>query len=355
MHRHDAEIATYLFENARDILLVIDAEDGRIIDANEAADLAYGYPRPELLARTIFELRASDRAPVDAQMRAADSRGLLFEALHQRRDGSTFHVEVNSRGQTIAGRRMLLSVVRDITERKRLELEREALIETTRRALALRDEFLVVASHELRSPVTNVSLQLQKLQRSLVVEVAPRVAAAAASALAEVARLSTLIDTLLDAQLVGGTVDLSREPVQLAELVRDVASRVRARAQAAGSELTLDVAQVQGAWDRLRLEQAFTNLLINAVKYGRGRPIHVTGTVEEAAVHIEVRDQGIGIAPADAARIFGKFERAVPPAYGGLGLGLYITRQLIHAHGGEITLASQPGEGSAFRVTLPIG
>ncbi len=353
---HDPEIATFLFEHARDILLVIDAESGQIADANEAAELAYGYSRAELLARTIFELRVADPGPVTSQMERANAEGILFRSVHQRRDGSTFAVEVNSRGQTIGGRRMLLSVVRDITERRRLEAELEALIATTRRALELREEFLVIVSHELRSPVTNISLQLQQLARLVDRSgTEGRTLAATRHALTEVDRLSALISTLLDAQQAAGHIVLGRGSVDLAEIVGEVATGLRGRAEAAGSSLQVTVPTVRGHWDRLRLHQVFTNLLVNAVKYGRGRPIEVSGSVDETHAYVDVRDHGIGIAPADVGRVFEKFERAVPQSYGGLGLGLYITRQLVEAHGGTISLDSVLGEGSTFHVRLPLG
>jgi two-component system sensor kinase FixL len=352
---HSAEIATFLFEHARDILLVIDGCSGRIVDANEAAELAYGYSRSDLLARTIFEIRAADPETVPAQMAAANNEGILFRTVHQRRDGSTFPVEVNSRGHAFGGRRMLLSVVRDISERCRFEAEREALIATTRRALELREEFLVIVSHELRAPVTNVSLHLQQLMRQLERGSADaRITNATEDALAEIARLSSLISTLLDAQQVAGEIVLARGVVDLADLVNEVVTRLRRRAELAGSPLRVAVPAVRGDWDRLRLEQVLTNLLVNALKYGGGQPIDVSGSIEDAHALVEVRDRGIGIAAEDAERIFEKFARAVPPAYGGLGLGLYIVRRLVEAHGGTITVESALGCGSTFRLRLPL-
>lgn len=352
---HDPEIATLLFEHARDIVLVIDAESGALVDANAAAELAYGYERAELLGLTIFQLRVADPEPVSAQMQRANHEGILFRTVHQRKDGSTFPVEVSSRGQTIGGRRMLLSVIRDIAERCRLESEREALIETTRRALEVREEFLVIASHELRSPVTNANLQLFQLAR--LVERAgcdASIANATRAALGEVRRLSTLITTLLDAQHEAGQVVLARGPVELAELISQVAARLRGRAELVGSSVIVDVPVVRGEWDRLRLEQVFTNLLVNALKYGRGGAIEVRGALEGQQVRVDVRDHGIGIAPGDAARIFEKFERAVPTSDGGLGLGLFITRQLVDAHGGTLSFDSVPGQGTTFHVCLPL-
>ena len=109
-----------------------------------------------------------------------------------------------------------------------------------------------------------------------------------------------------------------------------------------------------GHWDRLRLEQVITNLLTNAIKYGRGRPLEATceGTPTHGVVRI--RDHGIGIDPDQLPRIFGRFERAVSArSYGGLGLGLYIARQIVDAHGGCIEVESRPGEGSLFTIELP--
>jgi len=354
--RHDDNLAAYLFEHARDIVLVLDADDGRVIDANAAAEHAYGYARAELLARTVFDLRGVEAGVVSQQMRIADAEGILFESVHQRRDGSRFPIEVSSRGATIGGRRLLLSVIRDITARKRLEAEREALVETTQRALALRDQFLVIASQELRAPVTNVSLQLQHLQR-LVERGAldpQAVGTATTAALAEVSRLATLIGTLVDAQVVAGEIVLAREPVDLADLTREVVSRLRARPELGRSELVVEVPAVRGHWDRLRLDQVLTNLVLNALKYGCGRPVRVAATLQGPEVEVEVRDQGIGINPEDTARIFEKFERAVSPAYGGFGLGLYLARRLVEAHGGRICVDSRLGEGTAFRLTLPL-
>lgn len=351
---YDADLTTYAFAHARDIMLVIDADDGRILDANRAAELAYGYPRGALLARTIYELRSNDPTAVGEQIERAASRGTLFETVHRRHDGSTFAAEVSSRGETIGERRVLFSVIRDITERQRQQREREALIETTQRALELRDEFLLVASHELRTPVTNISLQLQHQLRMLEPDtMPPEIVATTRAALVELTRLSELVSALLDAQAARDGIVLARGPLDLAELVASVTARLRARPDCR-SPVILDVAPTTGHWDRLRLDQVFTNLLVNAHKYGRGHPIHLTSQMIGAAVQVEIHDRGIGVAAADSARIFDKFERAVPAAYGGFGLGLYITRQLVEAHGGSIELHSTPGEGSTFRVTLPL-
>ena len=117
-------------------------------------------------------------------------------------------------------------------------------------------------------------------------------------------------------------------------------------------------APVEGSWDRLRLEQILTNLLSNAVKYGAGRPISVevgaAGPGDDAEAWIAVRDRGIGMSEGELGRIFGRFERAVSERnYGGLGLGLWIVRQVVDAMGGSISVESQPDRGSTFTVRLP--
>jgi signal transduction histidine kinase len=172
----------------------------------------------------------------------------------------------------------------------------------------------------------------------------------------QVRRLEVLIDNLLDvSRISSGRLTLQPEDVDLAEVVRDVSARFADQISASGSKLDLSVTgPVIGHWDRLRLEQVVTNLLTNAIKYGRGRPLEAT--VEGTATHglVRIRDHGIGIDPEQLTRIFGRFERAVSArSYGGLGLGLYIARQIVDAHGGRIEVESRPGEGSLFTIELP--
>ncbi|MEJ7597174.1 MAG: PAS domain-containing sensor histidine kinase [Kofleriaceae bacterium] len=354
---HDPAVTGYLFEHARDIILVIDAADGHILDANQAAESAYRCPRDELLTLTIFDLRIEELPRVTTQMQTAISRGVLFEAVHRRRDGTTFPVEVSSRGEVMAGRHCLFSIVRDISNRKELEREREQLLATTEHALAVRQEFLVIASHELRTPVTNVNLQLQRLVRLLDRPETDhaQLRSVGDAALRETGRLGGLITALIDAQVEKGQLALVRAEVDLADLVHDVVERLRMRVEQVGSDVSVEVPSLHGQWDRLRIEQVVTNLLLNALKYGGGRPIRVRAEAVEHMAQLDVIDHGIGVGHEDTTRIFGKFERAVPAHHGGLGLGLFIARQIVEAHGGTISLDSTLGAGSVFRVRLPRG
>lgn len=351
----DAAITEHIFDHARDIILVICADTGAFVDANRAAELAYGFSHAELMQMHIFDLRVEAPSEVEQQMQRAGSDGILFETTHRRRDGSQFAVEVSSRGQLINGRPLLFSVVRDISERKQLEGERDELLAATQRALALREEFLVIASHELRTPVTNFILQLERLQRSLLRETSrAQDIEAAALSLRESRRLAALIDTLLDAQRGKGTIALKLCGFDLAELARDVIQRMDGFATRAGSTIECELECVIGQWDRLRIDQVLTNVVHNAIKYGRGRPVRVAVSKHESHALVEVIDSGLGIAAENTHRIFEKFERAVPASYGGLGLGLYIARQIVDAHNGSVEITSAAGHGTHVRVVLPL-
>ncbi|MHB1844889.1 MAG: sensor histidine kinase [Deltaproteobacteria bacterium] len=246
-----------------------------------------------------------------------------------------------------------LGTFTDVDEQRRAH---EAMRETLR----LRDEFLSVASHELRTPLTTLQLQLQSLQRLAMaskLSVDERVGRRLASAVRQTRRLGSLVDGLLDvSRITTGRLNLSLEELDLSLLVSEMVERYREEAERAGCELTLRVdGPVVGRWDRLRLEQSVTNLLSNSFRYAKGKPIEVQVGPGAEGARLSVRDHGIGIEPEDAARIFERFERAVPARhYGGLGLGLYIVRQIAEAHGGRVTVESKPSFGSTFTLELPL-
>jgi signal transduction histidine kinase len=172
----------------------------------------------------------------------------------------------------------------------------------------------------------------------------------------QVLRLVALVDDLLDVtRLTSKRLKLRPEPMDLARAVRDVVERHAGEVREAGCALELEArAPVLGAWDRLRIEQVVTNLLTNAVKYAPGARVRVSVASDDAHARVLVADEGPGIAPADQERIFHPFERAVRYLdVSGFGLGLFIVRQIVEAHGGSVTLDSAPGRGTIFRVELP--
>jgi predicted ATPase/signal transduction histidine kinase/tRNA A-37 threonylcarbamoyl transferase component Bud32 len=228
-------------------------------------------------------------------------------------------------------------------------------------ALQARDVFLSVAAHELRTPLTPLQLQLELLARP---SRAPEKDAASREefttgiqrAIRQTKRLARLVHELLDvARLTSGQLVLQPEAFDLSELVREVCERLAPQQEQRGSTLHVHASgPAVGTWDHLRIEQVVTNLLDNAIKFGEGQPIDVEVTASEASVQVTVRDRGIGIPEADADRIFDKFERAVSERhFGGLGLGLWISRRIVEAHAGAMSVHSRPGEGATFTLVLP--
>ncbi|HET6345858.1 MAG TPA: HAMP domain-containing sensor histidine kinase, partial [Myxococcota bacterium] len=239
-------------------------------------------------------------------------------------------------------------------------IDRAWLIDELQKAVKVRDEFLSIASHELRTPLTALELQLGNLTR-LMAKPDPlvwreRFSDKLERATRQTGRLAKLIDNLLDvSRISAGRFRLEPEPMDLARLCQDLGERWSDEAGVAGCRLELDiVGPCEGQWDPLRLEQVITNLLSNAVKYGAGQPIELSLRQDPSGVRMQVRDHGIGVAQGALARIFDRFERAVSPReFGGLGLGLFITREIVEAHGGQISVQSTLGEGATFIVRLP--
>jgi signal transduction histidine kinase len=240
-------------------------------------------------------------------------------------------------------------------------LERSRLYTRAQKAVEHRDEFLSVAAHELRTPLTAMKLQVQVLQRDLdrpqlMQEALPRLASKAGAVARHVERLEALVNDLLDlSRLTAGKLALRLEDFDLLGLVREVRERMASELAHAGCTLTMNAAgPVLGTWDRARLDQVITNLLHNALKYGAGRPIEISASTDGTRALLAVRDGGIGISAEDHARIFERFERAVPGRhYSGFGVGLWICKQIIEALGGTIQVKSRLGEGSTFEVSLP--
>ena len=247
----------------------------------------------------------------------------------------------------------------ELATRAGMGLENARLYAEAQEAIRVRDEFLSVASHELKTPLTTLQLQLGGLDRALASTLVTeqRLAKRIETANRQTVRLSGLVENLLQvSRITTGRLELQREEVNLAELAADAAEHFESAARSAGSPLTVAApsSPVLGYWDRLRIEQVLANLISNALKYGAGKAVQVSIGESEGIARLTVSDEGIGIAPEDVTRIFGRFERAVSTRhYGGLGLGLFIVRQIVEAHEGEIRVHSKPGEGSEFTVLLP--
>ncbi len=226
-------------------------------------------------------------------------------------------------------------------------------VEDLKQVIRTRDEFMALASHELRTPLTALKLRLQSIQRMPTLP--EEVSAKLEGAMRQTGRLERLIDGLLDvSRATTGHLDLDPEPFDLAEMIGEVAERFRAEAERAGVAIELALeGDAHGCWDRLRLEQVLANLLSNALRYRDRGPVRVRLRTESDRVELAV-EGGSPIGAANLERLFERFERADSArSRGGLGVGLYLSRQIVHAHSGTIRAVSPPGESPTFTVTLP--
>ncbi|WNG33808.1 PAS domain S-box protein [Archangium violaceum] len=344
-----------------------------------ARELRDRYPRRPETAQGVLQAIRTGRAelmpeiPESLRVREAQGDAERLRAFQSLGVESYLVVPLAARGRTIgaisfsyteSGRRYDeedLRLAEELARRASLAFDNSLLYQHAQEAIRLRDEFLSVASHELKTPLTSLLVRLQSLRReaqrapqaSLSAE---RVISGLESAEAQVRRLGTLIHEFLDVSRISvGTLALELDDVDLVVLVRDVIRRFEAQAAKVACPVLVHAPHaVSGRWDRMRLEQVVGHLLSNALKYGAGKPIHLHVESQEGSATLTVRDEGIGIQPEHLSRIFGKFERAVSERhYGGLGLGLYTARRIVEAMGGRISVRSTPGQGASFEVSLP--
>jgi PAS domain S-box-containing protein len=343
-------------QNTSDSLTIKDL-DGRYVLVNPAHARVLGS-KPEAVVGKSDEdffppdvvqvLRQSDRLAVSS----AD--GVLSEEVlpvdGEPRTFSSAKAPYRVAGEVLGN----ISISRDVTQQKNDE-------RALRAALGMRDEFLSIASHELRTPLAALSLQVAGLERALqrrsaATEESLRELHRAGRAVAHVERLTRLVDNLFDvSQITAGRLQLQREPCDLSDAVRSVVGGLAEQASRAGCSVSVSApVQVIGHWDRFRIEQVITNLLTNAFKYGAGKPVEVSLEASESTACVRVRDQGIGIAPEASERIFDRFERVATGHHRkSLGVGLYIARQVIDAHGGVVRVESSSPAGSTFIFELP--
>jgi PAS domain S-box-containing protein len=335
---------------------------------SEGCQALTGYAASEFTANPSLWtdlMAAEDVARIVEEAREAFAAGRLLTAGYriQRRDGETRWMWARSAGVFApeGALRFIEGFMTDITEAKAAEAERERLMAGLREAVRLRDEFLSVASHELKTPLTALALRVQVMRKGQASRGAPvepqHLGNHLEAADGQIRRLTALVDSLLDAtRITGGRLSIRREPgVNLVDIVRTVVSGFETQAVRVGSPVEVTTpAHVLGCWDALRLEQVVTNLMSNALKFGAGRPVRLR--VEELGeqVRLTVSDEGIGMDEAVLKRLFGRFERGVSDRhYGGLGLGLFITRQVLEAMGGQVSVRSELGQGATFTVELP--
>ena len=334
--------------------------DGRITFWNRAGVDYLGHEPGPVTGESLWSaLHPEDRASVREAFEEGFARKQPFERqirLRRASDGMyRWHLArvVPERGSdgdgAITG---WIATAADIDDQKKAE-------QVLREAISLREDFLSVASHELRTPLTSLRLEVENLLRF-----ARRNAGDAAGDViqrteridAQAARLNHLIDELLDvSRIAAGRLELQIEEVDLVAVVGEVRTRLGDEARRRGCALDVrGLERAVGEWDASRLDQVITNLLSNAIKYGAGKPIEITVDVTGDRAVLAVHDHGLGIPAEDQDRIFRRFERAASSRnYSGIGLGLWIVKQIVEALGGTVKVESRPELGSTFTVELP--
>jgi len=346
-----------------DAVMIFEPWSWRILYVNHGATVLLGYSRDELLRMAPADFMAEHDhigfRQVLTPLLESSRPHILLEPKFRRKPPTPIDVSVQL--IRIAADR-IVSITRDITERKRTQLERELLYRDAVDAIRARDEFLSVASHELRTPLSALQLQIQMLlqrPRRKVPEAvlsAEQLKSKLQVAYRQTERLTRLVGQLMDiSRITAGRLRLELDEVDLSAVVREVVDRFGEEASRTHSDVEVGaVAPVTGMWDRIRVEQVVTILLTNAFKFGGGKPIEITVEERGPMGRLVVVDHGLGIAPEGVERIFQRYEQAISArSFGGLGLGLYIARQIVDAHGGTIQVESQPGAGSTFTIDLP--
>lgn len=356
-----------LREHVPEILLFIDGKDGRILEANHAAAVAYGYTQAELLGTHIRELRRQT-AEFEAQVRRAKVESIVFETEHRRKNGTCFPVEVSSRPTRIGDDLVLLIIIRDITERRALQAK---LLEADR--LSTFGMMAAGLAHEINNPLAYVLANHEVLARELprlpaevhaaasghgraedVAEGLAQCAAMLSVAIEGLERVRTIVRDLrtfsrIDPQ-EGGLVDL-HEVLDAALNIAQSELRHRARLERHYGEL----APVRGSTSRLG--QVFLNLVVNGAqaipldRRGGGLVRVTTASTSDGWACIEICDDGVGMRPEVRSRLFEPFHTTKHGE--GTGFGLYITRTIVESHGGTIEVESAEGVGATMRVQLP--
>lgn len=295
-----------------------------------------------------------------------------FEKLKELSPTSFISVPMRIRGNVIGALRFFTSSIRapldELAVTTALELGRSAavaidnasLYKNAQSAIQIRDEFISIASHELRTPMTSLTLQA-KILTNIVSELQTPDADLAKKVLQKTSgqlnRLARLVDDMLDITRIStGKLTIIKRTVDLSKVIQETLDKLHEHLESLGIEHSFNFeGPMLVDCDPNRIEQVVTNLLTNAIRYGKRNPIEVSLTNDASSAFIKVKDDGQGIGKEDLMRIFDRYERAASNTENqGLGLGLYINREIVREHGGEISVASELNRGSTFTVVLPL-
>jgi PAS domain S-box-containing protein len=359
-----------LFQTAKDGILILDADTGKVIDANPFMTTLLGYGHAEFLGKELWEIGLfRDIKESQAAYRELQEKGYVrYENLPlESRSGQKVEVEFVSNVYAENNHQVVQCNVRDITERSRLrrltEEQAAALADLDRR----KDEFLAMLSHELRNPLAPILnaallLRLQSNRNRLQGIENPILQQSATIIERQVGQLARIVDELLEvSRITTGRIQLHQERIAVEVVLENSVATVRSLIDQRKHEFTVSLPDRGAIWlhaDAARLEQVVVNLLTNAAKYtDAGGHIWLTVQQEGDEAVLRVRDTGVGISPEILPRIFDLFtqaERSLDRSQGGLGIGLALVQRLVEMHGGTVTASSALGQGSEFVVRLPV-
>ncbi len=348
-----------ILESSSDIIGLANNE-GKVLYLNQAARLAFevdedykGRNIEDFIHHEDLNFYHQNILPalIEKRKLEGDLRFKKYKTQKHMRVNFSGFVTTSEKTGEITG---LATISRDLSEIRHKEKKLEE-------ALISRDQFLSMASHELKTPLTSLKLQAEITLRQLNAnKVIPteRQYIVAQQTNQLVGRLTRLIDDMLDvSRIKTGKLKIDKSIHEIGDIVREAVFRMYALFEAGGLLIpSISVEEkIYGSWDRFRLEQVMGNLLTNAIRYGRGKPIEIKIVKEVDKVLISVKDYGYGIASEDLKRIFDRFERAIHYSeVSGMGLGLFISKEIIEAHGGKIWVESELEVGSTFYVSIPL-
>ncbi|MES2803193.1 MAG: PAS domain-containing sensor histidine kinase [Bdellovibrionota bacterium] len=372
MHK-SFEFVNSVLENVPLMIFVKDAKELRFTHFNKAGEELLGYNSEDLIGKNDYDFFKKAEADFFIEKDRATLAGgktldIPEELIQTRLKGERIlHTKKITLFDEQGQPEFLLGISEDITDKKLAEEQHKLLLQEqfarieAEKMIQQRDDFISIAAHELRTPLTSISLQNQLIAKFLPTLIGTpnveKLMSLTQNCQAQIERLTKLVENLLDVtRATTGRLVLDKTEVNLSELIQRISKGLEVELNKTKCKLELQLDPlVKGMWDAARLEQVLVNLLSNAMKFGKGQPIVISAKAEGAFAVLRVQDHGIGISNEDQVRLFNRFERAVSiTSFGGLGLGLYISRQLVTAHGGTIRVQSELGTGTTFIVELPL-
>lgn len=342
---------------------------GTILSANPAVENCFGFSAYELKGKNIGNLIQGEPCIPSMKMNSSTDQVVFYKKNKTTFIGECVVSEIIEKNESVLGQ---VLIIRDRTEKESTHKEKTELLKQLREALASRDDFISMCSHELKTPLTSLKLktQLAKFlmkrdsQKFLTEENITEVLTLFDS---QIDRVSRLVEDLSDvARIKSGKLGIYPKKASLDKIIRHVVDKVmpgiqleKGRTQPIPFQLTFTTAG-EGVWDPQKIEQVFVHLFSNAIKFGENKPVDVVLDAIEnkdfgQGYQVSVIDRGMGIDPKNHKKIFHRYERAVSSQMvSGLGLGLYLSQQLIQAHGGSISVKSDSSQGAVFEVLLPL-